>query len=92
MYYDKDFFDWYKTEFLNPPQVWTELQTARKQQMEARLYSVETLLQKTDAKFERTKKKLRATTKALADCQTRLIQRQRQLCVCKIKTLQVPVK
>jgi septal ring factor EnvC (AmiA/AmiB activator) len=93
MYYDKQFFEWHRNEYLpQPPVAWTQLQAARKKQLLSRINSIEGLLEKTEVKLQQTKKRLRAVTKALADCQTQLIQRDRQLCVCKIKVLKVPAK
>lgn len=93
MYYDKDFFDWYKHEHLPPPpESWTQLQAVRKRQLQDRIQAVEKSLAKSEAKLARTKRKLKLTTKALTDCQTHLVQRHRQLCVCKIKVLKVPVR
>lgn len=93
MYYDKEFFDWYKHEHLpQPPIAWTQLQAARKKYADSKEAIAERLVQKTEAKLALTQKKLKAATKALADCQAKLIQRDRQLCVCRIKVLKVPAK
>ena len=93
MYYDKEFFDWHKNVYLpQPPNAWTQLQAARKKLTSARITSVERLIEKTEVKLARTQRKLREATKNLSDCQAQLIQRDRQLCVCKIKTLKVPVR
>jgi len=93
MYYDKHLFEHLVRECTTPPPIaWTQLQAARKAQLDGRIKGVERLLEKTDIKLQQTKKRLRAATKALADCQMQLILRERQACVCKIKTLLVPAK
>jgi len=92
MYYDKHFFDWYRNEHMKPPIVWTQLQEVRKKQLEIKTNEAQLYIQKAEAKLRLVKKELRAKTKALTDCQAQLIQRDRQLCVCKIKALLVPVR
>ena len=92
-YFDKELFEHLVRETTTqPPQVWTELQIARKKQADDRINAIKKLLDKTDAKLTNMKRKLRIATKTLADCQEQLIQRDRQLSVCKIKTLQIPAK
>ena len=93
MYYDKHLFEHLVRECVTPaPLVWTQLQAARQKQAESRIDAVQALMEKTEAKLVQAKKKLKLATKTLADCQAQLIQRDRQLCVCKIKTLKVPAK